>query len=195
MNFNKKHYRRNISVLKGLSSITLIFLVIWIACSVFWRDKVADTEDKDVHKEAKRAHEISIVNSVFEGSDEKGISYKVASNTVLKTGADSYALGSVSGRYEAGTSGVNLKAHSGEMDDGKKLLKLAYDVILEYSEFLLKTDHMNIDLETMAADNDDKVNVLYRNSTITADKFSANSEANRVHFHGHVSTHLKMSDF
>jgi hypothetical protein len=193
MTFSKKQYRRRVVFSKALSALALVALILWIGYVIFWNEEKI-SQEKHPDKEVAR-HAVSIVDSIFEGSDKNGKDYKVASESVLKTGVNLYDLEVIAGHYDLGSMGIEMKANFGKMDDGKKLLKLIDDVVIEYSGYLLKTTQMDVDLTKMAAKNDREVSILYRHSNIRADRFSADTDANIVHFEGHVVTHFKVSDF
>ncbi len=193
MAFSKKQYRRSVAISKVLSAIGMVTMILWVGYTIFWsKDKV---EEERHENKTPAGHSISMVDSLFEGSDQNGKDYQIASKSVLKTGADLYSLDTIVGRYDLGQVALDMKARTGEMDEAKKLLKLIDDVVVEYSGYLLKTSQMDVDLTKMSAKNNNEVSILYHHSNIRADKFEADSDANIVHFEGHVLTHFKLSDF
>jgi LPS export ABC transporter protein LptC len=193
MAFSQKRYRQRIIFSKALSAMVMMVLILWVSYGVFYI-KDEPIEESYEHK-AKPPDSISIIDSAFEGSDRSGKDYEITSKTLLKTGAGLYNLDTIAGRYYMSAIAIDLKARTGEMDDGKKTLKLLDDVVVEYSDYILKTNQMDVNLAKMSAKNNNEVSILYHHSNIRADRFEVDTDANTLHFEGHVLAHFKVSDF
>lgn len=192
MRFSKKRYRRKVAFFK-ISSGLALGLIIALICYNLLGNKEAEKVTAEDKKPAN--YGVLISDSMFEGSDKHGKNYQLASKTLIKAGENIYDLETIEGKYSLGHTDVDFKASNGKMDDDSKLLKLLHNIVIEYSEYLLMTDQMDIDLTKMSAQNNRKVSVLYHNSNIKADRFTLDTDSDTIHFEGNVLTHFKISDF
>jgi len=192
MKFSKRRYRSNVTVSKWVVAIVFLLLATWTTISLIMPDLAHDSTPT---KTLAAKHEVEISAPVFEGFDKNGKSYQLASKSLTKIDKNFYDLDKVDGKYNLGWGDVDLSASKGTVNEGGKLLYLLNDIVIAYSEYLIKTNQMDIDFTTMSAKNNNEVNVLYRNSDIKADKFSADSDSDIIHFEGNVITHFKVSDF
>lgn len=193
MRFSKKQYRRQIAVFKIISILTTIGLFVSIFIALFSgnREEASDS----TRDEALSKYSLAVKNSVFESSDDYGKEYKLTAESAVKTENSLYDLEKVTGQYNIGLLGANFTALHGEMNEANKLLKLQNDVIIVYDGYLLKTNQINIDLASRSAQSDEKVNLLYLDSNLSADKFSLDSNTEKLYLEGNVISHFKISDF
>src|ERR1700729_3377125 len=123
MRFNLKHYRQKVAFFKILSALTLCSIVFLLSYNFFTKELV---EEVKTLSKTPSGYNISISNSIFEGSDDRGKNYQLASKTLIKSGNNLYNLDTVDGKYKLGDADVDFKANKGKMNDDTKLLKLLH---------------------------------------------------------------------
>lgn len=149
----------------------------------------------DSNSTSERTEGVKIKNSILEGADKHGKTYVITSESVNKRDDNLYHLDVLSGFYNIGKLGLEMVANIGLMNDQDKTLFLKQDIQIDYGDYKVRTDNLEINLEDMSAKNQDGVDIFYNNCNSHADSFELDTKNNLIHLHGNVKTYIEISDF
>jgi len=144
----------------------------------------------------KQNYEIIIENSIFEGVNKYLEPYKVTAHTAVKTSDNKYKLNQINANYPINTKkDLLITSKHGTIYDKTKSIKLKHDVKIFFEDLILNSNKVEIDLANKEASSNSVVDLLYKNSRITADGFISKKNSDIINFKGHVMTRIYISDF
>lgn len=183
-------YSHKITIYKILSiTIVIALSVLLLFYNITLRDKAASNSSDEM------AEGVTIKDSVLEGADKHGKTYIITSESIYKREDNLYHLDALSGFYNIGKLGLEMVANMGLMNDQDKILFLKQDIKIDYGDYKITTDNLEVNLDDMSAKNKDGVEIFYNNSDSCADSFELDTKNNIIHLYGNVKTYIQISDF
>ncbi|MES2214900.1 MAG: LPS export ABC transporter periplasmic protein LptC [Pseudomonadota bacterium] len=174
----------------GLTACSLIlgfvYKILYITPNVMQHEETGNATER---------YGVTIKNTTLVGTDERNRRYNIVSKTTHKSNDDSYHMQDLKMLYDLGKQKLHMTSQHGLMDDASQILKLKDNVVMIYDGFLLHGNQIDLDLKNTASSSNEEVTLSRGGSVIKADKFEASNDSNVMRFEGHVTTHIKLTDF
>lgn len=195
------NYRRKVAFIKysflviaGLLLISVYFVSGRASNVVKKYDE--DRSEKIYHfKKIKDQHSFSISKTIFKGFSEDKSPYQILAGQVDKVGEEKFYLKNIDANYEISTGDLKINALSGIFNNQKSEMLLKNGVTIKIEDLVMTTEEISIDIQTREAISNNEVDVKYKNSEISADRFRAKEDADIIEFDGNVHSRFNVSDF
>lgn len=194
MRFNSRDYIYRIRSFKIATKILIILIICVVSYNILKNDTYYE-EPQTTDIKNTNSQNITINDSIFNGTDQNGKHYNIKSKSLLKQNDNLYYAQYVDGFYEIRDTDLQFVSLNGIINDKLNQFKLIHDVTLTYKNYILKTEELNVDTINDIASSSDGVSVLHLNSHINSNKLHLNMKTGIIEFHGNVTTYIKTSDF
>lgn len=193
MRFNSKNYIYTVRLIKIITKLLILIVVMATIYKAFESDTYYEAPNPKTTTNAH--HNIAIKDSVFTGTDQKGKHYNIKSKSLLKQDDNLYYVEYVDGLYEVNDSNLQFASLHGRINDTINKFQLTKNVIVTYSDYILKTEELDIDTLNDTASTTNGASVLHLHSSINSDILHLDLKTGVLEFDGNVTTHIKAADF
>lgn len=136
-----------------------------------------------------------INHSIFQGFSKDFSPYKIIARKVKKISQDYYQLNNINANYILKEGNLKVKALEGEFDSDENILVLKDQIKIDLDDISLNTEKLSIDINEKDIYTNEKVQLDYKDSSITADSLKTEDSSNVLKFQGNVKSRINVSDF
>lgn len=195
MKFDKKQYLFTIRALK----IAIKLLILFLVAGLIYLANRHDPSQQKLERKPKAAHfpapEVKIENPVLHGADQSGNRYDIHSKEVHSVEENVYHMDYVNGSYHLKNINLDFNSKYGTVDNKKHSVQLEDDVVMDYDQYHMTTDKIDIDMNNKTAFTDKGAKIKHLNSEIESRSVHVDINKGILDFDGNVTTHIKVSDF
>lgn len=154
-----------------------------------------DSPNSALKKTEERGYDVVLKNPEFKGVNKDNEPYTILARKATKTPDQSYRFDTIRADFLSAGSKFFVDSFHGILDEENKLLHLNDGVHIYFSDFVLITDDLVIDLYKKNSFSDSTSRVEFKNSDIVSDSFRSYDQGRVIEFEGHVKSHINFSDF
>lgn len=140
-------------------------------------------------------YQMLVHGSTFTGVSKDLKPYSIKSAKANKISEGIFDLQHIDLNYNIGNDQLSIIAKNGSIDNTKNSIILKDNVAIYFSDLILNTKEININLLTKDLYSNSHVEMLFRNTKIDADSLATDNNNDILILRGNVHTKIDSSDF